>query len=301
MALLNDTGDPNSALSPATGGGANLSNTVGSVVNGVGSALGVVLNGGYSSNTTGLPSSHVPSQLAGVATRNICHWFVPEVGVVNMYLNPQSINYNLKKLITNERTKGGYVVQYWGEELTTLSLRGHTGSSGVEGLNVLYEIYRAEQYLFDPIALTMAAQNSISGLNTTINSALGNLGGLQSSVANATAGVLQVDPASQNVLPRNIPSLSSIALGIELYWSGWVFRGYFTGFSFTESADRLGLFEYDISFTVTQRRGYRFNFLPWQHSAINGPSDWQTNPLTFAGLATPLVTTTGTNGTPLSG
>jgi len=297
MALLNDTG---SSSAEVTSAGGNTISPLG-VVNSVGSAL-VAFSSGYSSNITGLPSSKVPSQQPGSATRNIAHWFVPEVGVVNMYLNPQSIAYNLKKLITNERTKGGYIVQYWGEELTTLALRGHTGSSGVEGLNVLYEIYRAEQYLFDPIALTMAASSSLNGLNSTIDATLGNLGGLQSAVSNSTSGLLQVDPASQNILPRNVPSLASIALGMELYWSGWVFRGYFTGFTFTESAERLGLFEYDIAFTVTQRRGYRVNYLPWQHSAINGPSNWATNPLSFAGLATPLVTTPSQNGTPpLSG
>jgi len=294
MSYLNDAGTPTTGLNVATGNG--VTSTPG-VADSIASVL-TSFSGGYSSSITGLPSSKVPSQQPGAATRNIAHWFVPEVGVVNMYLNPQSIAYNLKKLITNERTKGGYIVQYWGEELTTLALRGHTGSSGVEGLNVLYEIYRAEQYLFDPIALTMAASSSLNGLNSTIDATLGNLGGLQSAVSNSTSGLLQVDPASQNILPRNVPSLASIALGMELYWSGWVFRGYFTGFNFTESAERLGLFEYDIAFTVTQRRGYRTNFLPWQHSAINGPSDWATNPLSFSGLATPLTTTTGNPGNP---
>lgn len=231
----------------------------------------------------GLPSSKLISQLPASAKRNIVRWFVPEVGVINMYINPQSINYNLKKLISPERTKGGYIVQYWGEELTTLMIRGNTGSSGVEGLNVLEEIYRAEQYMFDPIALTMAADNSITGLNDTIDSAMGNLGGISGILSAGTNGVLGLDPVSQNILPRNVPSLASMALGIEMYWSGWVFRGFFTSFSFTESAERLGLYEYDINFTVTQRRGYRRNYMPWHRSAISGPSNNSEGgvPLTF--------------------
>ena len=204
-----------------------------------------------------------------------------------MYINPQSIAYNLKKLITNERTKGGYIVQYWGEELTTLNINGHTGGAGVEGLNVLYEIYRAEQLLFDPIALTMASDNSVSGLNSLVDNTLGNIGGFGQTLSSVTQGVLGLDPLSQSILPTNVPSLASMALGIELYYTGWVFRGYFNSFSFTESAERLGLFDYQIQFTVTQRRGYRTNSLGWQRSAISGPSNNSAGgvPLSFSGLA----------------
>lgn len=232
----------------------------------------------------GLPSSQIPPLRTAVPKRNIGHWFVPEVGVINMYINPQRIDYSLKKLIVPERTKGGYNIQYWGEELTTLNLSGHTGSSGVEGLNVLYEIYRAEQYLFDPIALTMAATNSITGLNDLVDSALGNLGGFASQLSTSSLGVLGLDPASQNILPQNVPSLASMALGIEFYYSGWVFRGFFTSFTFHESVEQLGLFQYEIGFTVTQRRGYRTNNYAWQRSAISGPSNSDAIPLSYSNL-----------------
>ena len=222
---------------------------------------------------TGLPSSKIQPQQLAKATRNMMHWFVPEVGIINMYVNPQSIKYNFKKLITPHRTKGGYVVQYWGEEFATLAISGNTGSSGVEGLNVLEEIYRSEQLLFDPIALTMASDNSISGVNDLVDGALGNLGGLGQTLASATNGILGLNPLSQSILPFNVPSLASMALGIEMYYSGWVFRGYFNDFNFTESTANLGMFEYNINFTVTQRRGYRTNYLPWHRSAISGPSN----------------------------
>ncbi len=275
MTLLNAQGNLGNLQDPLRGGSnpldVALSNQTSQAFQQNGSIPSI-----HGSTFTGLPSGQIPSELNGRTTRNIAYWFIPEVGIVNMYINPQSISYNLKKLITPERTKGGYVIQYWGEELTTLAIRGHTGSSGVNGLNVLEEVYRAEQYLYDPIALSMAAENSITGLNAAIDSALGNLGGLANAITSATTGVMQLDPASQSILPRNIPSLSSLAMG---------FRGYFTSFSFTESAERLGLFEYDIQFTVTQRRGYRFNQFGWQHSAIDGPSNWQTNPLSFSGVS----------------
>jgi hypothetical protein len=242
-----------------------------------------------SADGNGLPSSKIVSQRQANIQRNIAHWFVPEVGVVNMYINPQSIDYTHEKVITQERTKGGYILQYWGEELTKLRISGNTGSSGIEGINVLYEIYRAEQYMFDPIALTMAADNSIPGLNDLVDNALGNFGGLTGLIGAATGGVLGINPASQNVLPRDPPSLATMAFGIELYYSGWVFRGYFKSFSFNESVDHLGLFTYNIDFVVTQRRGYRVNTLPWQRSAINGPSNNDSThgtPLSIQGLIT---------------
>jgi hypothetical protein len=233
---------------------------------------------------SGLPSSKIPALRQASPRRDIGHWFVPEVGVINMYINPQKIDYGYKKLITQERTKGGYIIAYWGEQLTTLNISGHTGSSGVEGLNVLLEIYRAEQYLFDSLALTMAADTSITGLNDIVDSALGNLGGFASSLTSGTLGVLGLDPASQNILPQNVPSLSSLALGIEFYYGGWIWRGYFDSFTFHESVDRLGLWDYEIQFVATQRRGYRLNQQSWQRSAISGPSNSDTVPLSVRGI-----------------
>lgn len=222
----------------------------------------------------GLPSSKIPDRREHVNKRHTIHWFVPEVGVINMYINPQSIDYNFKKLINPERTKGGYVLQYWGEELPTLSIRGHTGSSGVEGLNVLYEIYRAEQLNFDPIGLSMASDSELSGLGDLINSAGQAIGGIGGDILSAaTGGILGLNPLTQSIMPRNPPTLASMAFGVEMYYNGWVFRGFFTSMSFTESVNELGMFNYQIQFTVTQRRGYRTNFMPWHRSAIAGASN----------------------------
>lgn len=236
----------------------------------------------------GLPSQKIKSQRLGRMTRQVAHWFVPEVGIVPMKINPQSINYNNKKLIDRQRTKGGYIVQYWGEELTTLDIKGHTGSAGVEGLNVLYEIYRAEQYMFDSIALTMAADSSITRINDLVSSALGNIGGLGGSLLGGLSNAVGLTTGgSQSVLPKDVPSLAAMATGIELYFAGWVFRGYFENMSFNEDVSQLGLWNYNISFVVTQRRGYRVNGFPWQRSALddfrNGGSTSDT-PLSYVEL-----------------
>lgn len=286
MSLLNQQGNLGILQGPIQGGNNPLDLAVTAASNAINTVSGFI-PGLSSSSGISLPSSFQPFLQPAISIRNMAYWFVPEVGVVNMFINPQSISYSYKKLIQPERTKGGYIVQYWGEELTTLSIKGHTGSSGVNGLNVLENVYRAEQYLFDPVAQTMAVQNSIMGLNGAVNSALGNIGGLASVVSNGTNGALQLDPASQNILPRYVPSLASLAMGIEFYYSGWRWRGYFTSFSFTESAERLGLFDYDIAFTSTQRSGVRFNSLPWQHDANSGPSNWKTVPLSISSVTAP--------------
>jgi hypothetical protein len=278
MGFLGGTGDAiGTALGDALEGGANaLDKLTNSSANQQRSfeKEGFIVPPIPSPSGDGLPSSKIPSQRTHRNRRHIVHWFVPEVGVINMYINPQSIDYNFKKLITPERTKGGYVIQYWGEELPTLNLRGITGSSGVEGLNVLYEVYRAEQLTFDPIGLTIASDSMVSGLGDLINNVgQGIGGGIAGGVASAANGIFGLNPLTQSLMPRNPPTLASLAFGVEMYYNGWVFRGFFTSMSWTESVNNMGMFDYQIQFTVTQRRGYRTNYLPHHHSATNGPSD----------------------------
>lgn len=231
---------------------------------------------------TGLPSSKLPyAKRNAKEVRKIVHWFVPEFGVIRMYVNPQNINYQFNKLISKQLTKGGHVVQYWGENLTTLTIDGTTGSSGIEGINVLYELYRAEQYAFDSIGLTLAANSNVSGVGGLLGDAIG---GALGDVAGAIGGgLLGADPGTGNILPQQLPSLASLACGVEMFWDGWVFRGFFENFSFRESADSLGLYTYNMSFVVTQRRGYRDNNMPWHHPATQGPSNNRVGgiPMTF--------------------
>src|SRR6185312_7899142 len=118
----------------------------------------------YSADGNGLPYSKVPSNRNAQIKRNAITWFIPEFGIVRMYINPSAITYNHKKLISKDKTKGGFNLQYWGEDLTTLNISGTTGSSGIEGINVLYEIYRAEQYAFDGFGLSLAANNAAADI-----------------------------------------------------------------------------------------------------------------------------------------
>ena len=241
---------------------------------------GFALPAAYSADGNGLPFRKVPYQHAGKIRRNIITWFVPEFGVVRMYINPDNLVYNYKKIIHKEKTKNGYSLQYWGEDLTTLQISGTTGSSGVEGVNALYEIYRAEQYAFDSTALSIAANNASQNAATDlVNSGLGFLGkGIGGSagalVAGGLSGVLGLTSADSNMASKDFTSLAELAFTVEMFYDGWVFRGFFENITITERTDLL--FAYNINFTVTQKRGYRTNYFPWHRTPIMGASGFET-------------------------
>lgn len=240
---------------------------------------GFLLPSGFSADGNGLPYEKVTSQRNGQIKRNIITWFVPEFGIARMYVNPNAIVYNDKKLISKDRTKGGYTLQYWGEELTTINISGTTGSSGIEGINMLHEIYRAEQLAFDGVGLTLAANNFNNDLShNLINGAASLFGGdavTQAGTAGLLGGVLGLDSPNNSLAAKNIPSLAQLAFTVEMYYNGWAFRGYFENMVVTERADNF-LIDYQMNFVATQRRGYRTNYFPWQRSAKDGPSQYNT-------------------------
>lgn len=252
---------------------------------------GFLIPATFSADGNGLPYNKVPSHKPAQLKRNIVTWFVPEFGIVRMYVNPSSISYSNKKLIQRDRTKGGYTLQYWGEDLTTLNIIGTTGSSGIEGINVLHEIYRAEQYAFDGVGLTLAANNAtadvannlISGAGAGLGQGINGLfGGDKSQTAGAAGagllgGVLGLNSPNNNLSAKNIPSLAQLAFTVEMYYNGWVYRGFFDSMTVNEKASDF-LLDYQISFVATQRRGYRMNYFPWTNSAKDGPSNYATPP-----------------------
>lgn len=248
---------------------------------------GFMLPSTFAADGNGLPYTKVPSFTSGQIKRNIITWFIPEFGIVRMYINPQSIAYNHKKAISRDRTKGGFTLQYWGEDLSALSINGHTGSSGIEGINMLYEIYRAEQYAFDGVGLTLAANNAAADLSgNLINGIGGALGGLVSNSPTAAAsgagllgGILGMNSPQNTLSAQNIPSLAQLAFSVEMYYNGCVYRGYFDNMTITESADNF-LWTYQITFVVTQRRGYRTNYFPFHRTPVQGPSQY-TTPTSF--------------------
>ena len=270
----------------------NLDNTI-NALQGASNAL--TGNGGSSNQNapsipqadgSGLPFSKINPNNTGIIKRSNITWFIPQFGIVKMFINPQSISYQEKKLISSERTKGGYTLQYWGEELIQLDINGTTGSSGVEGINALREIYRAEQYAFDATGLVLDANNAsadvANNLVQGIGGALGKGIGIGASGgAGLLGGILGLDSPNNQLSARNIPSLAQLAFTVEMFYDGWVFRGFFKDMTMTEQANDF-LWNYKITFMATQKRGYRTNYLPFQRSANTGPSQYNT-PFSFNG------------------
>jgi len=296
---------------------ANLLNDLYKTIQGLGDSAGNteqdIKNKGFTipkapnADGIGLPYTNIPAGIspAQPVKRHLIHWLVPDMGVIKMYINPENITYSYKKLINPQRTKNGYVVQYWGEDLIKIRMSGTTGSSGIEGINVLYEIYRSEQYTFDSVGLTLAASSPAASIANSLVGGLGALVGSGFSTAYASStpgaslgselaqGLFGADQ-SNNLSPRNIPTLAYNAFTVEMYYNGWVFRGYFDDINITETTDLL--FSYSINFTATQRRGYRTNFLPWHKNPNGGGGDNSndTNLKVENGLLT------GYNGVPYS-
>lgn len=196
--------------------------------------------------------------------RQTISWRVPGLGKVDMYINPQSLRISEKKVIKTQRTKGGYIVQYWGSELTTISISGSTGSSSIEGINILRRVYLSEQYSFQQVAATLAdhLQEYTSGasLSGIINQAAkGGVGEVIGGLVNTLVG--------GTINPPLLPTLGSLAVAVEMYYQGLIFKGFFTSFSVTESTSLgPGVFEYQLEFTVIDQRGSRNNFTSWARS-----------------------------------
>jgi hypothetical protein len=189
--------------------------------------------------------------------QQIISWRLPNGSSVQMYINPQSLNVKEAKQINATRTKGGFVVQYWGANLTEITLQGITGSSGIQGINMLRDIYLSENRAFDLTARTQ--------LNDLMDSMDGQeLGNDDASVVMAN---LSTTLKSRNFILR--PSLGGLAASVLMFYQGVEYRGYFTGMTVNETAERVGIFEYTINFTATDTRGRRSNVFAWNREPVD--------------------------------
>src|SRR5690606_22889720 len=132
---------------------------------------------------------------------------------------------------------------------------------------------RGEQVAFDPFALALSAALDRTQANSSLlgdsGPILGNfVSDLGNDILSLTANAIESGSTNPT---RPTPTLASLAFSVEMYWSGWTYRGYFTDFTLTESVQKLGMFDYSMTFVATQRRGFRSNFLAWHRSPVSGP------------------------------
>lgn len=205
-----------------------------------------------------------PLTPSGRRNRQLVRWRVPGLGFVDMYINPQTMSIREAKVIQKQRTKGGYVVQYWGEELITVSINGTTGASGIEGINILRKVYRAEQDAFQQVEKTLADRLNESTAGGFVGGIIQNASqGGMGEVGSTLLGTLTGGSAN----PPLLPTLGSLAVSVEMYFQGWVFKGYFKSFEVREEVTNgVGVFNYAMEFIVVDRRGVRSNYMPWHRS-----------------------------------
>ena len=221
-----------------------IMSTLGSIASSIGSAIGSMEGNGQVPNIIAMS----PEAPIGYRVRELMSWRVPGIGYVQMYINPEEFTITEKKNIVRQRTKGGFVVQYWGEEPDIINISGSTGTSGVEGINVLRDTYRAEHKAFQKVSDILAS-------NITTLKAGNSTGNFKSAISDGQDTSF-------------IPTLASLAVSVELYYQGWIFKGYFEDFKVTESVSNgVGVFKYSMTFVALERKGERLNFMPWHRSA----------------------------------
>jgi hypothetical protein len=236
-----------------------------------------------------------PQQPKGIRTRQLIRWRVPGLGFVDMYINPQSMDIVEKKVIQKQRTKGGYIIQYWGEELMTIRISGSTGASGIEGINILRKVYRAEQDSFMQVAQSLADRvNSYTAGGNIANVIAQGAGQSAKDLSGSVTGGLITGLLGGGSSPSLLPTLGSLAVSVELFYQGWVFKGFFEEFTVNETVSNgPGIFNYSLNFTVLDRRGSRDNFMPWHRQPAvtdqsGNPTGYRksnakTTPMSFGG------------------
>ena len=225
---------------------------MGGIMGTIGEALGTIAGTVEGNGQVPDVIAMSPEAPFGYRQRELMAWRVPGIGFVQMYINPQALTIDEKKIIQRTRTKGGFVVQYWGEEASTLKIKGTTGTAGIEGIKILRQVYRSEQESYQLIS-NQLANNFKSYKSSTVNE------------QNIQSVIADIQDTS------SMPTLGSLALSVELYYQGAMYKGYFESFQVEESTSLgPGVFNYDMTFIALENKGFRTNFMPWHREAENG-------------------------------
>jgi hypothetical protein len=210
-----------------------------------------------------------------------------------LYMNPQSFNISEQKLVQKSLTKGGFVVQYWGEELTTIAIQGTTGSAGIDGINILRDIYRHEQLHYRTVLAKRQREVAVAAAEAykeaekqsydadaggallgfsdalTGGAVSKSVKGLSNSVDILFGSSLGSDFGGKGGTFKTVPTLAAFATNVDMYYQGEFFRGYFTNFTVSETASEPGHFSYNFNFVATRRSGKRQNFMPWHRDPVS--------------------------------
>lgn len=210
--------------------------------------------------------------------------------LIPCYISPTEFSVDEKKIITQTLTKGGYFIEYWGEELPTITARGTTGSGGIEAIEILRAVYRNEQIQMSNLLRERSRELSQEHNLASQNTATAIAGGINALDTLFGEGFSEILDGSKSIIEQMseifsddieeinpvsfIPSLGTFAVSVDLYLQGLKYRGYFTDFRYNENGESPGIFEYNFTFKVLRRSGRRKNFMPWHRN----PYDANGNP-----------------------
>jgi hypothetical protein len=176
-------------------------------------------------------------------------WELYDGTFIEMYVNPQSVTMQANKKIQATRTKGGFMVQYWGDELVVMNISGTTGSSGIEGIEILYDLFQSE--LLPPKRLDELSYNFAASPNAQ--------------AANEVASKNKVNQFSNKDLARRA-DLVSRATNVVLWYGTKRYYGFFTSFGVTELASSPGEYTYQMTYTIWKTVGRDKNYMPWHRT-----------------------------------
>lgn len=202
--------------------------------------------------------------------------------VVPLYINPSSIQTNYAKNIAETQTIGGFIIQYWGDKITTMSIGGTTGSGGIDAINILHQVYKAEQIQFKKILLKRQVElavkikeaeaasqktgtvDTLEALDQVLfNGAFSNFANGVSETMDFFKSAVAGNDVSSSSPVRLLPTMSAFAVSLDMHFQGKVFRGYIEAMSVTENGTSPGHFDYTIQFKSLKEYGERTNFMPW--------------------------------------
>ena len=185
--------------------------------------------------------------------RQLMVWELYNGTFIEMYVNPQNVTFTLNKKITPTRTKGGFIVQYWGDELEVIQMNGTTGSSGIEGMEILNDLYRSEQLGDSGMA---NLQSVYSRLSTHQHA---------DDTHKKLSGSPPLSPEWSASKARST-DLVARATQVVLWYGKKRYYGIFTNFSITEAAAHPGEYIYSLSYSVWKTYGRDVNYMPWHRS-----------------------------------
>lgn len=160
-----------------------------------------------------------------------------------MNINPQNLDTSYTPLINETRTLGGFVEEFWGEDLTTISASGFTSMFFDEKKGMTNEFEKTEAIV------GAKTTKQLSGFLALVN--LYKMNG--KFYANGVNDLK--DPDSNLNAYKSNPNKIYKMGSVYMYYSGISYKGFFETFEFKEQAEKPFFFEYSFSFKVLKTFG----------------------------------------------